>query len=86
MTFSRLTIFSFFLLFFPLSAFSADTVSVDVVNTVWILLAGSMVFLMQAGFAMLESGMARSKNVVNVMMKNYMDLCVGSLLFWLVMD
>ena len=33
---------------------------------------------------MLEAGMARSKNAVNVMMKNYMDLCVGSLLFWLV--
>jgi len=34
---------------------------------------------MQAGFAMLETGMARPKNAVNVMMKNYMVLCVGSL-------
>lgn len=51
-------------------------------NILWIVITGALVFLMQAGFAMLETGMARSKNAVNVMMKNYMDLCVGSLLFW----
>ncbi|MBQ0732191.1 MAG: ammonium transporter, partial [Oleispira antarctica] len=39
---------------------------------------------MQAGFALLESGMSRSKNAVNVMMKNYMDVCLASLIFWLV--
>ena len=54
------------------------------INSVWVVLAGALVFLMQAGFAMLETGMSRSKNAVNIMMKNYMDLCVGSLLFWLV--
>ena len=65
--------------------YGAETgVSMAVLNTLWVLIAGSMVFLMQAGFAFLESGMARTKNTVNVMMKNYMDLCVGSLLFWLV--
>lgn len=61
----------------------AETVDEKVVNTLWVLIAGAMVFLMQPGFALLESGMARSKNAVNVMMKNYMDICVGSLLFWL---
>jgi Amt family ammonium transporter len=45
--------------------------------------AAALVFLMQAGFALLEGGMARSKNAVNVIMKNYMDTCVGGLIFWL---
>ena len=38
-------------------------------NTVWILVAAALVFFMQAGFAMLESGMVRSKNSINVIMK-----------------
>ena len=71
-------------LLLPNVAFAGDAVSADVINTLWVLIAGAMVFLMQAGFAMLETGMARAKNAVNVMMKNYMDLCVGSLLFWLI--
>lgn len=68
---------------FPILSF-AETVDAQVIHTLWVVIAGAMVFLMQAGFALLESGMARAKNTVNVMMKNYMDLCVGSLLFWLV--
>ena len=38
---------------------------------------------MQAGFALIESGSVRSKNTVNVLMKNYMDTCIGGLVFWL---
>ena len=72
------------LLFLPAVAFSEEAAWVDAVNTMWVVIAGALVFLMQAGFAMLETGMARAKNAVNVMMKNYMDLCFGSLLFWLV--
>lgn len=53
-------------------------------DTAWIVAAGSLVFFMQAGFALLESGMARSKNAVNVIMKNYCDMCFGALIFWLV--
>lgn len=53
-------------------------------NTVWVLIAAALVFFMQTGFALLESGMARSKNSVNVIMKNYMDVCLGSLVFWAV--
>lgn len=68
---------------FPVLSF-AETADAKVIHTLWVVIAGAMVFLMQAGFALLESGMARAKNTVNVMMKNYMDLCVGSLLFWLV--
>ncbi len=44
--------------------------------------AGALVFMMQLGFAFLESGMARSKNTVNVLMKNFCDCCVGGLVFW----
>lgn len=51
-------------------------------DTVWVATAAALVFLMQAGFAFLESGMARAKNTVNVIMKNYMDACYGSLIFW----
>jgi Amt family ammonium transporter len=46
--------------------------------------AGSLVFMMQLGFALLESGMSRSKNTVNVLMKNFTDCCAGSLVFWCV--
>jgi len=68
----------------PSSAMATDAIKPDVINTIWVVIAGAMVFLMQAGFAMLEAGMVRAKNAVNVMMKNYIDLCVGTLLFWLV--
>lgn len=68
---------------FPSVSTAQDT-SAQVVNTLWVLMAGALVFLMQAGFAMLETGMVRAKNAVNVMMKNYIDLCIGTLLFWLV--
>ncbi len=52
------------------------------VNTVWLVVAAALVFFMQTGFALLESGMSRSKNAVNVVMKNYMDVCLGSMVFW----
>lgn len=55
-----------------------------VVNTIWVVFAASLVFFMQAGFAMLESGMVRSKNSVNVIMKNYIDMAFCALAFWLV--
>lgn len=53
-------------------------------NITWIMLAAILVFFMQAGFALLESGASRSKNAVNVMMKNFADVCLGSLIFYLV--
>lgn len=61
----------------------AHAASDEAVNTAWLVLASVLVFLMQAGFALLESGMSRAKNAVNVMMKNYMDCCVGGVVFWL---
>ena len=53
-------------------------------NIAWIIWGGVLVFFMQAGFALLESGSVRAKNVVNVMMKNYTDMCIGGLAFYLI--
>jgi Amt family ammonium transporter len=50
----------------------------------WMLIAGILVFFMQAGFTLVEAGMTRSKNAVNIAMKNILDICVGSLSYWLV--
>lgn len=66
------------------AAETAPAASQSSADTVWIVAAGALVFLMQAGFAMLESGMSRSKNAVNVIMKNYCDTCFGAIAFWLV--
>ncbi len=65
---------------------SADETSLtdESINTVWVATSCALIFLMQAGFAFLEGGMTRAKNAVNVIMKNYMDACYGSLIFWLV--
>lgn len=52
------------------------------VNTVWTLIAAALVFFMQAGFAMVETGFTRSKNAGNIMMKNLMDYVIGTLIFW----
>ena len=51
-------------------------------DMVWVVAAGALVFFMQAGFAFLESGMVRSKNTVNVIMKNYCDMCFGAVAYW----
>ena len=53
-------------------------------DIVWVLFATALVFLMQAGFAMLEAGVTRAKNAANIIMKNVMDIFIGSLVFWLV--
>lgn len=53
-----------------------------VLDLMWILVAGILVFFMQAGFTLVEVGFTRSKNAGNIVMKNFMDLCIGSLGFW----
>ncbi len=52
------------------------------VDTIWVLLAAALVFFMQAGFAMVETGFTRAKNAGNIIMKNLMDFSLGSLVFW----
>ncbi len=53
-------------------------------NIVWTCVAAFLVFFMQAGFAMVEAGLTRAKNVVNILMKNLMDFSIGSLAFFII--
>ncbi|MGB0770379.1 MAG: ammonium transporter [Flavobacteriaceae bacterium] len=62
-----------------------DTAAIEGdMGMLWMLLSGILVFFMQAGFTLVESGMTRSKNAVNIAMKNLLDICVGSLTYWFV--
>ena len=54
------------------------------VSTIWIMVGTVLIFFMQAGFAMLETGMTRVKNAGNIAMKNLVDYCIGSVTFWLI--
>lgn len=53
-------------------------------DTVWVMLTGFLVMWMQAGFALVETGLTRAKNAVNICMKNLLDFCFGSITFWIV--
>ena len=53
-------------------------------NTVWTVLAAAMVLFMEGGFSLLEAGLVRTKNAVNVTMKIFVDLTIGALAFWLI--
>src|SRR5699024_3660698 len=50
----------------------------------WVLVGAALVFFMQAGFAMVETGFTRAKNAGNIIMKNLMDFCIGTPAFWIV--
>ncbi|QDT31480.1 ammonium transporter [Thalassoglobus polymorphus] len=64
----------------------ADTLALlrEDANILWTCLAAFLVFFMQAGFTLVETGFTRSKNACNIIMKNLMDFSVGSLAFWAV--
>lgn len=51
-------------------------------NTVWVLLTGTLVFFMHAGFALLETGLCRSKNAISLLAKNLMVFCFATIAFW----
>jgi Amt family ammonium transporter len=53
-------------------------------DTVWVMIAAFLVMWMQAGFALVETGLTRAKNAVNICMKNLLDFCFGSLTFWII--
>ena len=62
-----------------------DTAAVEGdMGMLWMLLSGILVFFMQAGFTLVETGMTQSKNAVNIAMKNFLDISVGSITYWLV--
>lgn len=54
------------------------------IDTLWVLIGGALVFFMQAGFAMVETGFTRAKNAGNIIMKNLMDFALGSVVYWVV--
>ncbi|GMQ64816.1 hypothetical protein AN2V17_40560 [Vallitalea sp. AN17-2] len=55
-----------------------------ILDNIWILIATTLVFFMQAGFAMVETGFTRAKNAGNIIMKNLMDFAIGSIMFWVI--
>lgn len=64
-----------------------DTISSAVTSevfAVWFLIGAALVFFMQAGFAMVETGFTRAKNAANIIMKNLMDFCIGVPMFILI--
>ena len=62
---------------------AAEAASAEVFG-VWFLIGAALVFWMQAGFAMVEAGFTRAKNTGNIIMKNLMDFCIGTVVFILI--
>ncbi len=54
----------------------------DAFDMIWLILSAALVFFMQAGFAMVETGLTRAKNASNILMKNLMDFSAGAVVFW----
>ncbi|MDR0402527.1 MAG: ammonium transporter [Treponema sp.] len=53
-------------------------------DTVWLFIGSILVFIMQAGFALVETGLTRAKSAANITMKNVMDFCFGAIVYWAV--
>lgn len=70
-------------LFAQESAEMTKTLSVAL-DTVWVLLTGLLVFFMNTGFAMVEAGLARAKNTVNILAKNFIVFALASLAYWVI--
>ena len=67
----------------PSTAFAQDGPDTQaILDNIWVFIAGILVFFMQAGFALVEAGLTRSKNVVNIFAKNMADALVGVLAFF----
>lgn len=56
---------------------------INYIETLWLIVAGSLVFFMNAGFAMLEAGLCQTRNATNVLAKNLIVFCVSIVAFWL---
>lgn len=66
-----------------IAALVTDTAN-STVYAVWYLIGAALVFFMQCGFAMVETGFTRAKNAGNIIMKNLMDFCIGTVVFILI--
>ncbi|MDR3171827.1 MAG: ammonium transporter [Treponema sp.] len=65
-----------------LFAQEVEYTAMDALDMVWLFLGAALVFVMQAGFAMVETGLTRAKNATNIVMKNLMDFCLGAIVYW----
>ena len=63
---------------------SAEVPTAVALDFIWLLVAAFLVFLMQAGFAAVEAGFCRAKNTTNLMMKNMMDMAMGSIAYFVI--
>ena len=63
-----------------ITSFVQETVTSEAFG-IWFLIGAALVFFMQAGFAMVETGFTRAKNAGNIIMKNLMDFCIGTVVF-----
>lgn len=81
----RVILLLLFVFGISVAAFSEETIEslTAATDMIWLVLTGSLVFFMQAGFAMVETGLTRAKNTTNILMKNLMDFCFGSIVFWM---
>ena len=61
-----------------------DITAISGLDTAWVLIAAMLVFFMQPGFALVEAGFTRSKNTANILMKNFVDYLIGTVLFWFI--
>ncbi len=82
----RFLILSAFVLFFAPTIFAAEgaadlTVALD---TLWVLVAAFLVFFMNLGFGMVETGLTRAKNSVNILAKNFIVFAIASISFWII--
>ena len=65
------------------TAQDSNNSTLDLVANIWMLTAGSLVFFMNAGFALLETGFCRTNNATNVLAKNLIVFCVSALAYWM---
>lgn len=83
----RLTVGSFFCVGMAIPAVAHAAVDPEtkvILDTLWVMVAGFLVFFMNAGFALVESGLCRAKNAVNILAKNFIVFAASSLAFWAV--
>ena len=74
--------FFLFIIIEPVAAQIPKNTSTEL-NTLWLIVAGSLVFFMNAGFAMLETGLCQARNSTNVLAKNLIVFCISTFAFWI---
>ncbi|MCX7725914.1 MAG: hypothetical protein N2053_03580 [Chitinispirillaceae bacterium] len=68
----------------PFTLFASDGSQINIIDTLWVLIAGFLVFFMNAGFAFVETGFTRAKNTVNILAKNFIVFAIATVVFWAV--